>query len=156
MLSAYEGRMIVPIAHRPLLLRATQVAALLALGIGLSGCAAMDDPMSSAFADPAKYDLYDCKQLETERKTLATRAAELQSLMARADTGVGGPVVAEFAYRSDLLAVRGKTKLADEAWRRNKCHETPAATSTPAVSPATTAPPATRKGSPSQAGSAAF
>ena len=29
----------------------------------------MSDTMSTAFADPAKYDLYDCKQLETERKT---------------------------------------------------------------------------------------
>jgi hypothetical protein len=51
----------------------------------------MGDSMSTAFADPAKYDLYDCKQLETERKNLATRAAELQGLMAKAETGVAGP-----------------------------------------------------------------
>ena len=30
--------------------------------------------MSPAFADPAKYDLYDCKQLEAERKSLANAA----------------------------------------------------------------------------------
>ena len=30
--------------------------------------------MSTAFADPAKYDLYDCRQLETARKSLADRA----------------------------------------------------------------------------------
>ena len=51
--------------------------------------------MSTAFADPAKYQLYDCKQLEAERKNLANRSAELQGLMAKAETGVAGPVVAE-------------------------------------------------------------
>ena len=62
--------------------------ALLALGGGLSGCAEMGDSMTSAFADPAKYDLYDCKQLETERKVLANRAAEFQGLMAKALIGL--------------------------------------------------------------------
>ena len=50
---------------------ASRALALLALGARPSGCAGMSDTMSPAFADPAKYDLYDCKQLETERKTLA-------------------------------------------------------------------------------------
>ncbi len=62
------------------------------LGLGLAGCADMSDSMTSAFADPAKYDLYECKQLETERKSLATKGAELQGLMAKADTGVGRSV----------------------------------------------------------------
>jgi hypothetical protein len=82
--------------------------ALLALGAGLSGCAGMSDTVAPAFADPAKYDLYDCKQLETERKSLATRTAELQGLMTKAETGVAGPVVA---------------KLVDEAWQKNRCRE---------------------------------
>jgi hypothetical protein len=110
-------------------LRAAMVLAV--LGIGLAGCAEMSDSMTTAFADPAKYELYDCKQLEAERKSLATRAAELQGLMAKADTGVAGPVVAELAYRNDYVSVRGQARFADEAWRRNKCHEeapAPAAT----------------------------
>ena len=49
-------------------LRAAVAIALLALGMGLGGCAEMSDGMSTAFADPSKYDLYDCKQLEVERK----------------------------------------------------------------------------------------
>ncbi len=91
----------------------------------------MGDTMSSAFADPAKYDLYECKQLEPERKNLANRAAELQGLMAKAETGAGGAVVAEIAYRNDYIAVRAQQKLAEEAWRRNKCHETPPAAPAP-------------------------
>ena len=89
--------------------------------------------MTQAFADPAKYELYDCKQLETERKALGNRAAELQGLMAKAETGVAGSVVAEIAYRNDYVAVRGQMRFADEAWRKNRCHETPAsAAATPA------------------------
>ena len=108
-------------------LRAPPIAALFALGLGLSGCASMSDEMTGAFADPAKYALYDCKQLEAERKRLAVRSAELQGLMEKAQTGVGGPVVAEMAYGNDYILVRGQAKNAEEAWRQSKCHETPVA-----------------------------
>jgi hypothetical protein len=124
-------------------LRGAAVTALLVLGLGLGGCADMSDSMTSAFADPAKYDLYECKQLEPERKALAARAAELQGLMAKAETGVGGSVVAELAYRNDYIATRGQAKLADEAWRRNKCHASPPAADAPGLRPV---PPANAKG----------
>jgi hypothetical protein len=125
--------------------RAATALALLVLGFGLAGCADMSDSMTSAFADPAKYDLYECKQLEAERKTLATKAAELQGLMAKANTGVAGPVVAELAYRNDYISVRGQAKLADEAWQRNKCRPSPptAAAEAPGLTPE---PPANAKG----------
>jgi len=106
--------------------RLANALALCLLGVALSGCAGMGDTMSTAFADPAKYDLYDCKQLETERKALANRSAELQGLMAKAETGVGGSVVGELAYRNEIIAVRGQSRFAEEAWQKNKCHETPA------------------------------
>jgi hypothetical protein len=126
--------MIVRVSCSKPLLRAATAAALLALGVGLNGCADMSDTMSTAFADPAKYDLYECKQLETERKNLANRGAELQGLMAKAETGVAGPVVAELAYRNEYIAVRGQAKFAEEAWQRGKCATTPAsATPTPPV-----------------------
>jgi hypothetical protein len=124
MLSVYEGQMSVRHAHPRPTARALAPMALLALGFALSGCADMSDSMTSAFADPAKYDLYECTQLEPERKNLANRAAELQGLMAKAETGVGGAVVAELAYRNDYIAVRGQQQLAEQAWQRNKCRET--------------------------------
>src|SRR3977135_1482373 len=111
-------------SHRPSFPRSLSLLALFALGAVLSGCAEMGESMTSAFADPAKYDLFDCKQLETERARLSTRSAELQGLMAKAETGVAGPVVAELAYRNDYVAVRGQSKLADQAWPRHTCHET--------------------------------
>jgi hypothetical protein len=116
--------------------RAAAAAALLGFSVAISGCAQIGESMTSAFADPAKYDLYDCKQLEPERKALAARAAELQGLMAKAETGVAGPVVAEVAYRNDYISVRAQQKLAEEAWQRNKCHETVPA------EPMTVVPPA--------------
>jgi hypothetical protein len=133
---------------RPLPLAAAAMA-LLVLGAGLSGCADMSDSLTSAFADPAKYDLYDCRQLERERKSLATRQAELQGLMAKADTGVAGPVVAELAYRNDYISVRGQARLADEVWLRNKCRPSaPAAAAPAAPSPNVRgAQPAVRSGS---------
>ena len=63
--------------------------------------------------------------------------------MAKAQTGVAGPVVAELAYRNDYVAVRGQARLAEEAWQRNKCHASipaaPVATA-PAAPPAPPAP----------------
>ena len=110
-------------------------AALLAAGFALSGCAGMSETIAPAFADPAKYELYDCKQLETERKALADRTAALQKLMDKAETGAGGAVVSELAYRNDYVAVRGQAQLAEDAWRRNRCRESP-----PDAKPANAAP----------------
>ena len=129
--------MIVRISTFQPLSHAAVAMILLVAGFGLAGCADMSDSMTSAFADPAKYEFFTCKQLEDERKNLANRAAELQGLMAKADTGFAGPVVAELAYRNEYIAVRGQARLADEGWRRNKCHELPppAPGATPAAAP---------------------
>jgi hypothetical protein len=143
--------MIVSFAQRRPLPPAASGVALLAFGFMLSGCADMSDSLTTAFADPAKYDLYECKQLEVERKELASRGAQLQGLMAKADTGVAGPVVAELAYRNEYVSVRGQARFAEEAWQRGKCRETgPATAATPAAPPAANvraAPPASRSGS---------
>ncbi len=120
-MSVYESRMTAQTRHHQPLSFAAAAAVLLVAATGLGGCAGMSDGMSTAFADPAKYELYECKQLETERKTLATRTAELQGLMAKAETGAAGTVVAELAYRNEYVAVRGQAKFAEEAWQKNRC-----------------------------------
>jgi hypothetical protein len=128
MFSIYQRPMIASLFGRfRVLPRALAAASLLAFGFGLSGCASMSDEMTTAFADPAKYALYDCKQLEAERKRLAVRSAELQGLMEKAHTGVAGPVVAEMAYGNDYVLVRGQARNVEEAWRQSKCRETPQA-----------------------------
>jgi hypothetical protein len=148
--------MIASFFHFPSSRRSIAATVLLTLGAGLSlglgGCADMGDTMTSAFADPAKYEFYECKQLEPERKALANRAAELQGLMAKAETGVGGSVVSELAYRNDYISTRAQSRLAEEAWRRNKCHDTPP-TATPAPA-AAAIPPAKDKPKHSRSGTA--
>ena len=77
--------------------------------------------------------------------SLAAAAATCFMVIApdvKAQTGVAGPVVAELAYRNEYISVRAQAKLAEEAWRRNKCHETPPAAAAPAAS---ATPPATDK-----------
>ena len=121
-------------------------AALLAAPLALSGCAGMSETIAPAFVDPSRYDLYDCKQLETERKMLAARTADLQRLMDKAETGAGGAVVSELAYRNDYVAVRGSAQLAEEAWRRNRCRETPPPEPAPPPAPPPPAKPAQKSG----------
>ena len=142
------------VASLPPLPGAAIAAALLLLGIGMGGCSDMNDTMLSAFADPAQFDLYDCKQLDDRRKYLATRQAELQGLMAKADTGVAGPVVAELAYRNEYIAVRAQARLADQVWERNECRPSTPVAGAPAA--ALPAPPANAKGPPSKSGSAVY
>ena len=136
--------MIVRLSSSRLLLRVAALMALLGLGAGLAGCADMSDSMTSAFADPARYELYDCKQLEPERRRLANAIAENQGLMAKAETGVAGSVVSEMAYRNENIALRGQLHFAEEAWRKNHCHES--APATPAGPPPAPLPPPSRAG----------
>ena len=142
----YEGQMFAFPSHRQSVLRPLAGLALLALGAGLSGCAEMGDGMSSAFADPARYDLYECKQLEPERKSLAARTAEVQGLMTKAETGVAGPVVAELAYRNEYIALRGQSKLADEGWQKNRCQESKPEAKPALVPPSIAPAPAAKRG----------
>ena len=137
--------MLVSLPVRLPLSRASAVAWLL-LALSLPGCADMSESVSLAFADPAKYDLYDCKQLEPERKRLADRSAELQGLMAKAETGVGGAVVAEVAYRNEYIAVRGQAKLAEQAWQKSRCRETLPGAAMPVAPPSAPPAPPSRAG----------
>ena len=126
--------MIARMSQHKALSRAAAVAALLVLGLGLSGCAgtSMSDVSDSlsldnatlAFVNPSMYDYYDCKQLQDERKALVSRIEETKKAMAKTDTGFAGPVVSEMVYRNDYLSTLGQARLAERTWKQNKCHET--------------------------------
>lgn len=108
----------------------------------MSGCASVGDSFAStAFADPAKYVLYDCKKLEVERKSLAARTTDLQKLLDKAATGTGGTIAGELAYRNDYIAVRAQLKNADAAWANNRC-DAPAPAARPAIDAAAGVAPA--------------
>jgi hypothetical protein len=136
-----------PVSIRNRRHRALALVALLGLGAALSGCASVSDTISPAFVDPARYDLWDCKQLAPERRNLVNRVEDLERLMAKAETGAGGTVVAEVAYRNDYITARGQQKLLEENWRRNKCRESDMEAAAPAPAPAPAAKPGAKRAS---------
>lgn len=103
----------------------THLARLFALAASaaaiLSGCASAVVDESTFFSDPATFAMYDCKQLATARSAYAARVEELKGLMMKAETGAGGAVVAEIAYRPDFLSAQARLKSANAAWQRNRC-----------------------------------
>ncbi len=108
--------------HSRVVARGAALLSLLAACGLLAGCAGMgESAMSGAFVDPAKYELFDCKQLEDERRSLEARSAELQRLIDKANTGVAGAVVGEAVYRNDYIIARASLKLVNETWARDDC-----------------------------------
>jgi hypothetical protein len=123
--------------------RAAAALVLMLSGVALSCCAGMGDGfMSGAFVDPAIYDYYDCKQLESQRKVLNKKVADLQALIDKAATGTGGAVVGEIAYRNDYITARAQLKLLEQNWQKNKCQASPP---TPDAAPTAIQPPAKQK-----------
>ena len=103
------------------LTKLTRFFALAATAGALSGCASAGLDESTFFADPATFAMYDCKQLAVARDGYIKRVEELQGLMTKAETGAGGSVVAEIAYRPDYLQSQARLKSANAAWERNRC-----------------------------------
>lgn len=105
------------------------IAAALLLATGLAGCAG--GASSSLFVDPAHYDLYDCKQLGVARKAVGDRMAELEGLMAKAESGAAGALASGLAYQTDYVAVRAQRDLIDEKIRQYNCSPVDLAPETP-------------------------
>ncbi len=99
--------------------KAAPAAVLLLIGVLLGGCAT--GATSSPFVDPARYDLYNCEQLNTARKQAFDRVTELQGLMAKAETGAAGQLISGLAYQTDFLKARADLNLIDETRQRGNC-----------------------------------
>ena len=123
---------------KPRASRALRVSLLGAVTLGLGACASSggESPFgSSVFIDPSKYDLYNCQQLVTARKTTHDRVVELEGLMAKAESGAGGSLVSGLAYQTDYRAQRAQRDAIDEKMARNNCSAELSAPSAP-VAPA--------------------
>lgn len=94
-------------------------------GAGLAGCAtqngAPDDGMSSYLVSPGKYQLYSCAQLAGLEPPLRTREGELVVLIAKAESGPGGALAANLAYRGEYLQVRGELAELGKATAAKNC-----------------------------------
>jgi hypothetical protein len=100
---------------------ARRLAFVFGCALALAGCSSVAVDESTFFVDPARYDLYDCKQLADARKGHSDRIDELKRLMAKAETGAGGSVISEFAYRPDYASAQANFKLINRVWEENHC-----------------------------------
>lgn len=96
------------------------VAGALLIAAALGGCAT-GGINSSVFVDPSRYDLYSCAQLVTARVDADKKATELQALIAKAETGVAGPLVSGLAYNVDYSAAVAQRDLIDQKYAANNC-----------------------------------
>jgi len=101
----------------------------------LGGCAGASDGASRLFVDPARYDLYDCKQLAAARKTSAQQVGELQGLMAKAEQGAAGALVSGIAYQSEYRVASANLDLIDQNRRRSNCAESELVDTAPTSAP---------------------
>lgn len=101
--------------------KTASLAALLLACALLGGCAT--GATSSAFVDPARYEMYNCEQLNAARKTSFKRVSELQGLMAKAETGAAGSLVSGLAYQTDYVKARADLDLIDDTRKRGNCGE---------------------------------
>lgn len=100
-------------------------AGLLLIGLSLAGCAGANVGSSAAFIDPARYELYDCKQLNEEYAVVIKRELELSSLMAKAEQGPAGGLMAELGYRSDFVSIRARREQIEERMSQDSCTRAP-------------------------------
>ena len=89
----------------------------------VSGCAGVGDgTMGDALtADPGKYILYNCRDVDTAISTTTLRITELEQLIARASQGTGGAAMAAVAYRSEYNQARGQLRALKVAAAEKQC-----------------------------------
>jgi hypothetical protein len=99
---------------------ALSVDGLLVGGI-LSACSPAAMGPVTVFADPGKYQFYNCEQLAGQRTYWTNRELELKLLMDKADQGTGGAVVNVIAYQADYVTAREELKVIDATARAKNC-----------------------------------
>ena len=100
-----------------------RVAPSLALAVStlLAACTSALESQLTVFADPAKYDYFNCDQLATQRTARKAREEELKSLMEKAERSTGGAFVNVIAYKGDYTEVQEDLKLIERTARAKKC-----------------------------------
>jgi hypothetical protein len=87
----------------------------------LAACSSAFENQLTVFADPAKYDYFNCEQLAAQRTVRKARDQELKSLMEKAERSTGGTFVNVIAYKAEYTEVQEDLKLIERAARTKKC-----------------------------------
>ena len=87
----------------------------------LAACTSALENQFMVFADPAKYNFYNCEQLAAQRTARKAREEELKLLMDKAERSTGGAFVNVIAYKADYTEVQEDLKLIERTARTKKC-----------------------------------
>lgn len=101
----------------------------LLLGAGAAGLVSSSVPAhaqinldrSEFYADPSKYALYGCPNIEQVRPGIVARLAQLEGLIAKAKMSPGGGLIAELAYSDEYKANQGDLRNIDARARELNC-----------------------------------
>lgn len=117
-----------------------RIGAATVTALALCGCTVSEDTASQLLVAPGNYDLYSCPQLVNTVNSLRGRKLELERLMARAETDIGGKVMSTMGYRPDYLRVRGELHSAETTLREKNCEMPPPTPPKAAAAPQTVKP----------------
>jgi hypothetical protein len=99
------------------------VAGAVVAGAMLTACSSSGDTSFPLFAEPGKYQYYDCAQIAPEMKRWSSREQELKSLIDRADQSAGGAAVGFIAYKAEYVAASEELEQLRSAARSKKCEQ---------------------------------
>jgi hypothetical protein len=101
-------------------MRVSSFVALLLPTILAACTSALESPFT-VFADPGRYEFFNCEQLAVQLVAGKAREQELKQLMNRAEQGAGGTLVNVIVYKGDYVAVTEELKVIDMTLRVKKC-----------------------------------
>jgi hypothetical protein len=94
------------------------------LAAALAGCAGLTATMGDPNIAPGKFSFLRCPDLATRLVTAEARQRELQALMDRSSSGVGGGAVNMFVYRPDIDWVEAELKALKQTAAEKNCSDT--------------------------------
>jgi len=83
--------------------------------------AQVDMDRSKFYADPSKYTLYGCPNIAQVRPVIVDKLAQLEALIAKAESSPGGTFIAELTYRDEYKANQGDLHNLDARARELNC-----------------------------------
>jgi hypothetical protein len=93
------------------------VAALLAAGLLLVGCAAESPIIERALVMPSSYDPLTCKEVVAKYKAADARMQQLAVLMEKS----GSPIANAMAYDTEYATARANKRFAEQAAQKKGC-----------------------------------
>jgi hypothetical protein len=93
------------------------VAALLAAGLLLAGCAANSPIVEQALVMPSGFEPLPCKDVVAKYKAADVRMKELAALMEKS----GSPIANALAYDTEYATARANKRFAEQAAQKKGC-----------------------------------